>query len=38
MDDSSNDTWQDVISQQTSFIGDSGVELAMRESNSVSPE
>ena len=38
MDDSSNDTWQDVISPPNSFIGDSGAELIMRESNSVSTE
>ena len=38
MDDSSNDTWQDVISPPNFFIGDSGAELAMRESNSISTE
>ena len=38
MDDSSNDTWQDVISPPISLIGDSGAKLAMRESKSVSNE
>ena len=38
MDDSSNDTWQDVISPPSSFIGDSGAELATRESNCISTE
>ena len=38
MDDSSNDIWQDIVHPPTSFIGDMGAELAMRELNSALTE
>ena len=38
MEDSSSDTWQDVISPPNSIIQDSGAQLAMRGSNSILTE